>query len=196
MTAAAASQQTVLKRLSGGLFFLCLLLVLLALEQSQTVAAWQVARDAVDGLARRLDPPEAAPAPSHVAAAAEVLAGAHAPADDATRTSVGSLTFAAAELRFESGERLRTRPLRIASGADRFAPDETYATRLGVPLTAQIELREVVAPHPSRLCADAPVAAAGLLRRGSRVDLMLFRAPPGPAAPAPTLCGVWSFTAP
>ena len=44
MTATTAPSQTVLKRLAGGLSFVCLVLLLMAIEQPQTVAAWQAVR--------------------------------------------------------------------------------------------------------------------------------------------------------
>jgi hypothetical protein len=60
MTAAAAPQQTVLKRLAAALAFVCLVLFLLAIEQKQAVVAWQAVRHdaapmagrAIDGIGR------------------------------------------------------------------------------------------------------------------------------------------------
>ncbi|HYC67654.1 hypothetical protein [Brevundimonas sp.] len=222
MTAATARSQTALKRLAGALSFVCLVLFLLAIEQRQTVAAWEAIRheaapaaDRIVAWAGRL-PAATADAFEGVKAAARgesrpvaarrgsdaVLSGEYGPADVATREAAGSLTFVAAELRFETGERLRTRPLRIAFGRDAFTPGQTFAARLNAPADAQIELREVVAPvrgraaAPISLCGGEPAHAAALLHRGSRVDLMLFRTPTiGPDTPPSALCGVWSFTA-
>ena len=41
MSAATARSQTAMKRLAGALSFVCLVLFLLAIEQKQTVAAWE-----------------------------------------------------------------------------------------------------------------------------------------------------------
>ncbi|HZW16976.1 MAG TPA: hypothetical protein VFF66_12100 [Brevundimonas sp.] len=222
MSAASASPQTAMKRLAGALSFVCLVLFLLAIEQKQTVAAWEALRDgagpAVRGVAdwvRRVPDgaadglkglkaavtDEAGPLAAEPGSAA-ALRGEYGPADEATRAAAGSLTFMGAELRFETGERLRTRPLRIAAGRDAFAPGQTFAARLDAPTDAQIELREVIAPAggrgtpPSALCGGDPAGTAVLLHRRDRVDLMLFRVGPvGPDTPPTALCGAWSFTA-
>jgi len=223
MTAATARPQTAMKRLAGALSFVCLVLFLLAIEQKQTVAAWETLRHEtgpaigrVVDLAGRL-PDAAAGGVSGLKAAVAgqeeplaaepgstaVLRGEYGPADETTRVAVGSLTFIGAELRLETGERLRTRPLRIASGRDAFAAGQTFAARLNAPADAQIELREVIAPArgravpPSALCGGEPAGVAALLHRRDRVDLMLFRAGAamGPDTSPTALCGVWSFTA-
>ena len=222
MSAATAPPQT-LKRLAGALSFVCLVLFLLAIEQKQTMAAWDALRTGVPPAVERLADWAArlpagasdglsglksavAPRPGPVAADPDreaVLGGEYGPADEVTRTAVGALTFVGAELRFERGERLRTRPLRIAAGRDTFAPGQTFAARLNARADAQIELREVIAAGrrepapPSVLCDGRPAGVAALLLRGARVDLMLFAAgpPPGPDTPSAALCGVWSFAA-
>ena len=223
MTAVTARPQTAMKRLAGALSFVCLVLFLLAIEQRHTVAAWGAIRDealpaagrlgdwagrlpsgAADGFRglktaiRGEDRPLAA-----VPGSPAVLRGEYGPADDATREAAGALTFIGAELRFENGDSLRTRPLRIAFGRESFAPRQTFAARLDAPADAQIELRAVVPPArgeaaaPLKLCGGEPAGAVALLHRGSRVDLMLFR--PGfvigGETPPSALCGVWSFTA-
>lgn len=223
MSAATAPSQTAMKRLAGALSFVCLVLFLLAIEQKQTVAAWEGLRagagpaargvadwtgrlpdgaaDGLEGL-RTAVAEEAGPLAAEPGSTA-VLRGEYGPADDSTRATVGALTFLGAELRFENGERLRTRPLRIAVGGDAFAPGQTFAARLTAPTDAQIELRAVIAPatgqaaSPADLCGGDAAGTAALLHRGARVDLMLFRAgvAVGPAAPPSALCGVWSFTA-
>ena len=222
MTAATARSQTAMKRLAGALSFVCLVLFLLAIEQRQTVAAWEAVRHEAGPAARRVAdwagrlPTVASDAFEGARAAARgearpiaarrgsdvLLSGEYAPSDRAAREAAGSLTFVAAELRFGTGESLRTRPLRIAFGREAFAPGQTFAARLNAPADAQIELREVVAPTrgqavgPLSLCGGEPAGAVALLHRGSRVDLMLFRTPTvGPATPPSALCGVWSFTA-
>lgn len=222
MSAATASSQTLMKRLAGGLSFVCLVLFLLAIEQKQTVAAWDALRTgalpavervadwaarlpsgASEGLSGLRSAVAASPGPLAADPGREaVLGGEYGPADEAARSATGSLTFVGAELRFERGERLRTRPLRIAAGRDGFAPGQTFAARLNAPPDAQIELREVIAPGrgeptpPSALCDGRPAGVVALLHRGARVDLMLFAAGPlpGPDTP-PALCGVWSYAA-
>ena len=170
MSAATARSQTAMKRLAGALTFVCLVLFLLAIEQKQTVAAWDVLRDEAGPAARRIadwagrlpsgaadgieglrtavagaDRPLAAEPGSAV-----ILKGEYGPADEATRATVGSLAVVGAELRFENGQVLRTRPLRIASGGDAFAPGQTFAARLDAPADAQIELRQVAAVQQGR----------------------------------------------
>ncbi|HEY0600744.1 hypothetical protein [Brevundimonas sp.] len=222
MSAATAPSQTTMKRLAGGLSFVCLVLFLLAIEQRHTVAAWEAIRhDAVPTARRVVD--WAASLPSGAAdglqglksavagedrpLAAErgsqaILRGEYGPADEATRAAAGSLTFVRAELHFETGERLRTRPLRIAFGRESFGPGQTFAARLNAPADAQIELRTVVPPARGQaaaltLCGGEPAGVAALLHRGSRVDLMLFRRGVviGSETPPSALCGAWSFTA-
>lgn len=224
MSAASAPSQTAMKRLAGVLSFVCLVLFLLAIEQRHTVAAWQALRDdaapaagrigdwlgqlpsgAGDGLqglrsavaGEEVPPLAADPGPG------AVLRGEYGPADEATRAAVGALTFERADLRFESGERLSTRPLSIARGRDFHAPGQTFAARLKALPDAQIELRRVVsvpsaqtAPSPG-VCGATPAGVVALLHRGSRVDLMLFRSGYviGADTPPTALCGVWSFTA-
>ena len=222
MSAASAPSQTAMKRLAGGLSFVCLVLFLLAIEQKQTVAAWEALRAGAgsaargvadwagrlpDGAAGGLEGLKTAVADETRPLAAEagstaVLRGEYGPADDSTRAAVGAVTFVGAELRFENGERLRTRPLRIAAGQDAFAPGQTFAARLTAPADAQIELRAVIAPRtapatpPPGLCGGDTAGTIALLHRGARVDLMLFRAAVvGPDTPPTALCGVWSFTA-
>ena len=219
MSAATARSQTAMKRLAGALSFVCLVLFLLAIEQKQTVAAWDALRHGVvpaagrvadwaaglpsgaaDGLsglktAITAEPPPVAAEPGSAA----FLRGLYGPADDATRAGAGSVTFVGAELRFENGERLRTRPLRIAAGRDRFVRGQTFAARLNAPADAQVELREVIggeATPSSGLCGDRSAGVAALLHRGTDVDLMLFAAgaTPGPDTPPAALCGTWRFT--
>ncbi len=223
MTAATARSQTAMKRLAGALSFVCLVLFLLAIEQRHTVAAWEAVRheavpavrrvadwagrlpsgtaDGLSGLKHafaREDGPVAAQPGSNIS-----LRGEYGPADDATRQSAGALTLVGPDLRFETGDTLRTRPLRIASGREAFAPGQTFAARLNAPADAQIELRAIVPPGPrqavgpSKLCGGDPAGVVALLHRGSKVDVLLFR--PGfvigPDTPPTALCGVWSFAA-
>ena len=223
MPAATLPRQTGLKRLAGGLAFVCLVLFLLAIDNRQAVGAWRAVRDDVaptagqmaarvadwagrvpsgasDGLtglkaAVQTEPRTATAAPTDV-----ILTGEFQPADDATREATGSVAFVGAEVRFETGEVFRTRPLRIAAGREAFVAGQTFADRLNAPGDAQIELRRIVPAgrRPglvSTLCGGAEPGVAALLHRGDRVDLMVFRTRTivGPDAPAAALCGVWSF---
>ena len=220
MSAATARPQTAMKRLAGALAFVCLVLFLLAIEQKQTVAAWETLRDEAGPAARRvadwagrlpsgaadgLDGLRTAVVSAEPRAAAPgstaILQGQYGPADEAARTAAGSLAFLGAELRFENGDLLRTRPLRIAAGRESFAVGHSFAARLDAPAEAQIELREVIAPAagpaaPVRLCGGEPAGAVALLHRRDRVDVMLFRTRMiGDQTPPAALCGAWSFTA-
>jgi len=231
---AAAQQQTVLKRLAAALAFVCLVLFLLAIEQKQTVAAWQALRQdaapaagrAIDGIGRlsfgaaerwskvrqsaaehdwsglrRVVAIDRRPLAAQERDA--VLGGDFDAADDATRGVVRSVSFVGATLRFDTGETLQTRPVRIAAGRESFSADETFAGRLNAPADAQIELRRVVpaagadAVAPSPLCGSLPPGGMAVLHRGDQVDVMLFRAGSniGPQSPPTALCGVLRFRA-
>ncbi len=217
MPAATLPRQTGLKRLAGGLAFLCLVLFLLAVENRQAVEAWRALRD------------EAAPAAGRIAAWAGrlpsgtagglsglktavvadprtadpgdgVLTGEFGAADEATRSATGAVVFTGAELRFDTGAAFRTQPLRIASAREAFVAGQTFADRWNVPADAQIELRRIVPAARNRPvaafapCGDIPGVVA-LLHRRDQVDMMVFRARTvvGPDAPPGALCGVWSF---
>jgi len=214
MTADTARSQTAMKRLAGALSLVCLVLFLLAIEQKHAMAVWQALRDGT-GPAVRQAADWAGDLPSGVAGRlrdirAAVAGQAATPgdsrADDGSTNvdagaAVGSLTLVGAELRFENGETLRTRPLRIARGRDFFTAGQTFSRRLDVPADAQIELREVVAPGrgqvvpPISLCGGEPARAAAVLQRPDRIELMLFRTRTvGIDSPPAALCGVWSFS--
>ncbi len=223
MTAAATDRsQTMMKRLAAVLAFVCLVLLLLAVDQRRAVDAARDAAAVAGPAAGRLwnwvgDLPSGAAdgwkgfrhalsgdgSDRSVAAGTgdSVLAGAFAPADEATRRATGEVVFAAARLRFENGQTLRTRPIRIAAGRDAWAAGQTFAGRLDATPDAQIELRRVVSLHESEpvaasmLCEGAVPAAIALLHRGDRVDVMLFREGSviGEDAPATALCGVWRY---
>jgi len=226
MTAAdirsTAPRQTGLKGLAGALAFLCLVLFLLAIEQRQAVAAWAALRDeAVPAAGRvadwagRLASGEADGVTGLKAALADdgnplvaastdaVLAGEFGPADEASRAALGGATFAGAMVRFDTGDSLRTAPLRIAAGRENFVFGRTFAAQFEAPADAQIELRRIIPVtrgepvKPSALCGDEAPGLIALLHRRDRVDLMLFRAPArlGPDAPVATLCGTWRLRA-
>ena len=210
-----------LKGLAGVLFFVCLVLFLMAIEQKQAVEAWAAVRDgaapavrriadwAADGASEGLDglktaaagPPDSRPTATPNAV---VLAGEFGPADDVTRETVGSATFAGATIRLERGETLRTRPLRIATGDQAYNTlGETFATRLNARRDAQIELRAVVpndrqaAVPASPLCKGAAPGVVAVLHRRDQVELMMFRERiiVGDDTPVDALCGVWRFRA-
>lgn len=225
MTAAAVTRSRGrsnrgLKGLAGVLTFVCVVLFLMAIEQKQAVEAWAALRDgaapaagrifhwAADGASDGLDGLKTAAVGTDGPMAATpgdaMLAGEFAPADDATRETVGGAAFTGATIRLERGETLHTRPLRIAAGSEAFSSlRETFATRLDARADAQIELRalapqargQTVAPSP--LCGGAAPGVVALLHRRDRVELMLFRERTivGPDAPADSLCGVWRFRA-
>ncbi|GAA0629651.1 hypothetical protein GCM10009422_28920 [Brevundimonas kwangchunensis] len=224
MTAVDTSRRTRatrrgLKGVAGVLTFVCTVLFLLAIEQKQAVEAWAAIRDgavpavqrmtswvadgASDGVSGLKQAAQGADRPLAAAADADVvLAGEFAPADEATRETVGGAAFVRSLIQLESGDVFRTRPLRIAAGRERFVHDgQTFAARFGAPADAQIELRQIV-PHarqqavaPTALCGGEVPGAVALLHRRGRVDMMLFRARTvvGADAPAGSLCGVWSF---
>lgn len=217
-----APRQTGLKSLAGVLAFLCLVLFLLAIEQKQAVAAWAAIRDdaapaagRVADWAGRLASGEGDGMTGLKAALADdgnplvaastdaVLAGEFGPADETARAALGGATFAGAMVRFDTGDSLRTSPLRIAAGRDHFVFGQTFADRLEAPADAQIELRRILPVSrgepvkPSALCGGETPGLIALLHRRDRVDLMLFRAPGrlGPDAPVATLCGAWRLKA-
>ena len=217
-----APRQTGLKSLAGALAFLCLVLFLLAIEQKQAVAAWAAIRDDAAPAAGRvadwagqlasgegdgITGLKAALAddgnPLVAASTDAVLAGEFGPADETARAALGGATFAGAMVRFDTGDSLRTSPLRIAAGRDQFVFGQTFADRLEAPADAQIELRRIIPVsrgepvRPSALCGGETPGLIALLHRRDRVDLMLFRAPGrlGPDAPVATLCGAWRLRA-
>jgi hypothetical protein len=223
MTAATSTSRNTrgqggLKGLAGVLAFVCLVLFLMAIEQRQAVAAWEMVRDrAAPAVARSLDwarsGAEKGLSGLKAAASAEpplvadpvdrVLAGEFAPADDATRSATGAANFIGALVRFESGEALRTRPLRIATGRERFGDaGPTFAARFDAADDIQVELRQTIpivdggAVAASDLCGGGRPGTLALLHRGDRVDLLLFREP-AVARPGsdPALCGAWSYRA-
>lgn len=173
--------------LNAVLAVVCLVLFLLAIEQRQAVQAWHAVRDgaapalqrAGDWLGdRTTDVREALdPTPPVAADQAVVLLTGTFVSVDAEAPMV--VTFDGPRVVL-GGQTLTTRPLRIAAGADAFAPGQTFAERLEARADAQIELREVVADSeaeavaPSALCAGAAPSSVALLHRQSTVDLMLF----------------------
>lgn len=220
MPAAVAPRQTGLKRLAVALALLCLVLFLLAIENRHAIEAWRALRDdAVPAAGRVADWAARLPAgtadglsglktavvadPRVVAAdpADAILTGEFRPADDVTRAVTGGVVFIGAEVRFESGDVLRTEPLRIAAGHEAFVEGRTFAGQWSAAPDAQIELRRIMPGDaartvaPSAPCAGAVPGAVALLHRQNRLDMMVFRAGAvvGPDAPRSALCGLWSF---
>ena len=213
----SAPRQRGLKGLAGALFFVCLVLFLLAIEQKQAVEAWGAVRDeaipatgrlfdwaaggAEDGFAGLREAAAGDGGPLTASSEDIVLTGEFAPADDDARQATGAAAFAGAMIRFESGGALRTRPARIAAGREGFVNGQTFAQRLDAPADAQIEIRQVIAPQgaqavpPSPLCGGQAPGAVALLHRRDRVQLMIFRERTivGPEARPEALCGVWSY---
>lgn len=220
MPAAAAPRQTGLKRLAAALGFLCLVLFLLAIENRPAIEAWRALRDqaapaasrvadwaarlpsgTADGLSGLKTAVVAAPQITAADLNDVVLTGEFSPADEATRVATGSVAFVGADLRFDTGHTLHTRPLRIAAGREAFVAGRTFADRWGAGADAQIELRRIVPQGRNRpvpaaaACGGATPGVVALLHRRDRVDMMVFRARTivGPDAPPSALCGAWSF---
>lgn len=138
---------------------------------------------------------EAAPVPAPAAGAWPVLYGRFVPRGPGPG---GALDFVGAELRFETGGTLRTRPARIVYGR------EGFAARLHLRPEAQIELREVVPMKGARtvessvLCQNGVPGWVALAQHEGRVEIMLYRAgaPPGATDPGLALCGAWTYVKP
>lgn len=183
-----------MRRLAAGLGFLCVVLLLLAFDEGQATRAVDAVRAGVEPVVARagsLIRSGVAPAPP-AAGAYPVLYGRYVPRGPGPG---GSVEFAGAELRFEAGGSLRTRPARIAYGR------EGFAARLNLAPDAQLELREVVpmkgarAVEPSVLCQNEAPGWVALAQRDGRLEILLYRAgaPPGATDPGLALCGAWTY---
>jgi hypothetical protein len=220
MSAAALPRPTGLKRLAAALTFLCLVLLLLAIENRQAIEAWRALRDealpaagrvvewagrlpsgASDGLSGLKAAVAANPEILAADPADALLAGEFAPGDAATRAAVGAVAFVGADVKFDAGVTFHTRPLRIAAGREAFAAGQTFAERLNAPADAQIELRQIVPAAQgqpisvSAPCDGATPGAVALLHRRDRVDMLVFRTRTiiGRDASPSAVCGAWSF---
>ena len=187
-----------MRRLAAGLGFLCVVLLLLAFDEGQATRAVDAVRAGVEPVVVRagsLIRGGTAPALPPAAGAYPVLYGRYVPRGPGPG---GSVDFAGAELRFETGGTLRTRPARIAYGR------EGFATRLNLRPEAQIELREVVpmkgarAVEPSALCQNGVPGWVALAQHDGRLEILLYRAgpPPGATDPGLALCGAWTYVKP
>ena len=184
-----------MRRLAAGLGFLCVVLLLLAFDEGQATRAVEAVRAGVEPVVTRagsLIRGGAAPAPPPAAGAYPVLYGLFVPHGPGPG---GSVDFNAAEMRFETGGPLRTRPVRIAYGR------EGFAARLNLAPDAQIELRQVVpmkgarTVEPSVLCQNEAPGWVALAQRDGRLEILLYRAgaPPGATDPGLALCGAWTY---
>lgn len=184
-----------MRKLAAGLGFLCVVLLLLAFDERQATRAVDAVREHVGPVVTKagaLIRGEPALTPTPAAGAYPVLFGRFEPHGPGPG---GMVEFVGAELRFETGDVLRTRPARIAYGR------EGFAARLHLAPDAQIELREVVpvkgarAVEPSALCQNTVPGWVALAQRDGRVEILLYRAgaPPGATDPGLALCGAWTY---
>ena len=187
-----------MKKLAAGLGFLCVVLLLLAFDERQATRAVDAVRAGVEPVVARagaLIRGGAASAPAPAAVAYPVLFGRFVPRGPGPG---GALDFVGAEMRFETGGSLRTRPARIAYGR------EGFAGRLHLAPDAQIELREIVpmkgarSVEPSVLCQNGVPGWVALAQRDGRLEILLYRAgaPPGATDPGLALCGAWTYVKP
>ena len=122
-----------------------------------------------------------------------VLAGDHEPQDERTRELAGRTVFLGAEIRFETGGALKTRPHRIDLAQTAATRGVTYAQALDVPAGVQVEVREVVSGAAPGLCGGASIGWLALVQADDTVRILPMRGgtPPGeamdPAAPCPIL---------
>jgi hypothetical protein len=184
-----------MRKLAAGLGFACTVLLLLAFDEGQATRAVDAVRAGVEPVVTRagsLIRGGTAPVPAPAAGAYPVLYGRYVPRGPGPG---GALDFVAAELRFETGGVLRTRPARIAWGRERFA------ARLHLAPDAQIELREVVpmkgarTVQPTALCQNSIPGWVALAQHDGRVEIALYRAgaAPGATDPGLALCGTWTY---
>lgn len=184
-----------MKKLAAGLGFLSVVLLLLAFDERQATRAVDAVREHVGPVVTRAGAMirgGPAPAPAPAAGAYPVLYGRFVPHGPGPG---GAVEFVGAELRFEEGGVLRTRPGRIANGR------EGFAARLHLAPDAQIEVREVVpmkgarAVEPSLLCQNTAPGWVALAQRDGKVEILLYRAgaPPGATDPGLALCGAWTY---
>lgn len=224
MSAVATSQavrpgQRKMKILAGVLAVVCLVQMLLVVEEARTVQLWSAIRDDGFGGAARLLDGATKSASEGLASAVRTVSGppplTAAPEDipltgtfQTVQASpdagpVETLVFEGATIRLPTGEELTTRPLRIAAGGDVVLNDgRTFAQWLDAAPDAQIELREVVAPPrraavETQICGGVATGVLAILHRRDQVDMLAFRAGTviGPEAPTSALCRQWTVRA-
>lgn len=190
------ARKPVLQSLAAGLVMTCVVLLILAFDEGQAGRAVEAVRlgvaPVIDRAGTLLTGQSAPVPPSPAAGAYPVLFGRHEPRGV---TATGSVDFVAAEIRTETAGVFRTEPLRIAHGG------EAFAGPLRLTPAAQVELRRVmplkgqttVAPSP--LCQGQAPGWVALSRKGTQLDMMIFRAgaAPGTTDPARALCGHWVY---
>lgn len=203
MTAAVARKSSSGLRALIGLT--CLIVALLAvpgprLVESLSRAGVGLARtgqawvgDAVHQVRVRIERPDNALAVAGAAPGETLLSGAYDPTDDRTREVAGRATFIGAELRFESGGALKTRPHRIVTAQDALAPGLTFGQAMQVPAGVQVEVRQVTSGAAPGPCGGAAIGWLGIVQADETVRILPLRGatPPGaamdPAAPCPLL---------
>ncbi|MBX3476841.1 MAG: hypothetical protein KF910_04490 [Brevundimonas sp.] len=185
------------RALAAVLFPLALILAVLVVDEPSATAVWnqaaQAAGEAWTAARTRLAPsaPDAA-----VARDGPILQGDFRAGDDRTRALTGQVAFVRAELRFETGGLLKTRPDRIGFGRQvSDAAGATFAALYGAGPEDQIELRQVLPGSAAGLCDGATPGWIGLWHAGDRVVLIPFRPgpPPGPAASPESPCAALTY---
>ena len=107
-----------------------------------------------------------------------------------------SVVFTGADIVVNGAGTLRTRPLRIAAGADAVSRDETFAQAWNAAPDAQIELREVVSGDetPEAVRRGGAGGAGGPVSRSGGRCHAVQRSAGAQADPA-AVCGRWALKA-
>lgn len=191
-----------MKILAAVLTVVCVIQLLLAFEETRTVAAARALQAGVPadragdwlgqartGLNRAVNPSR----PALADPGDRPMTGRFVPAD---ATTIVTLNFEAGDIVIDDDVRLRTRPLRIAAGSDALDRTRTFAETLNAAPDAQIELRGVIADDDTpRLCGAELSVVIALLHRQAMVDVLLLSAAPGPQADPGVVCGRWRVKA-
>lgn len=161
---------------------------LMSAVETAVLSAWIGVRDgALDLVARgraRLEPKP--PTAVAVTSGADVLLiGDYTPADDRTRDLSGVVSFVGAELKFETGGALKTRPDRLAPSEEAYMEGTTWAAAFGTPSGVQVEVRRVVDGVSPGLCAGAALGRIALVQTAETVTILPLRA--GTGTPCPLL---------
>jgi hypothetical protein len=194
MSATSARKQN-----PGGRLILGLLLCVVALAtapsadfmravETAVVAAWTQTRDrTLDLVAQgraRLE--RTSPAAVATTAGTDVLlVGDYGPMDNRTRDLSGVVTFEGAALKIETGGVLKTRPDRIATGAEAYMEGATWAAAFDAPAGVQVEVRQVTGGVAPGLCAGATLGRLALVQTAETVAILPLRA--GDGTPCPVL---------
>lgn len=206
-SAALDRSRTTFKVAAGVLGLLCVTLLHLVLDEERGAAAGRASPSATSAgrpdltSVQPIDSPDrgdtSRPASAIVGEEA-ILTGAFRAADAAG--GVNQIAFVGGHVEFSTGERLHTRPLRIAAAGEQVGGGRTFAQMWKVLPDVQIELRTVSSPEEGRrnrvpaLCGDRAVERMALLHRRNRLDLLLFTAPsPRETAADLPICGPWRF---